>query len=292
MPNRSVLVSIFLRLMAVARYRFIAELLVVFAVVWVGCASLVFMLEQGVNPKIHDLPSTIYFLLVAMMTSGDSAVVPLTGGGRFIVSLVLIASKLLTALLCALAAAVLIERKMKEEMGLKMHRLENHIVIAGWNLKGKQIITTLRSDPAHHATPILIMADLDQKPSDDPLCYFTRTALPMREDAIEKACLSKARTVVLLANYAERQNADALTAVNCMLARRFCPDASIITELLDPAQRFYLETAGANAIVGIGEVGGFLLGEAVIGNQTARQLLDYVAGSSAKGRTDFPPAGA
>ncbi len=292
MPNRSVLVSIFLRLMAVARYRFIAELLVVFAVVWVGCASLVFMLEQGVNPKIHDLPSTIYFLLVAMMTSGDSAVVPLTGGGRFIVSLVLIASKLLTALLCALAAAVLIERKMKEEMGLKMHRLENHIILAGWNLKGSQIIRTLRTDPALHAVPLLIMADVEQKPADDPLCYFTRTTMPMKEDAAEKACLAEARTVVLLANYAERQHADALTAVNCMLVRRFNPDARIIAELLDPSQRIYLETAGADMIVGIGEVGGFLLGEAVIGNQTARQLLDYVAGSSAKGRTDFPPAGA
>lgn len=291
MPNRSILLSIFLRLMAVARYRFIAELLMVFVVVWVGCASLVYLLESGINPKIHDLPSTIYFLLVAMMTSGDSAVVPLTGGGRFVVSMVLVASKLLTALLCALAAAVLIERKMKEEMGLKMHRLENHIVIAGWNLKGKQIISTLRSEQSHHATPILVVADLEQKPNDDPLCYFTRTTLPIREDAIEKACLAKARTVVLLANYAERQNADALTAVNCMLVRRFCPHARLIAELLDPGQRFYLETAGADAIVGIGEVGGFLLGEAVIGNQTARQLLDYVAGSSGRGKAEAGKAG-
>ncbi len=40
---------------------------------------------------------------------------PLTAGGRFVMGAALILSKLLTALLCALAAAVVIQRKVKEE---------------------------------------------------------------------------------------------------------------------------------------------------------------------------------
>ncbi|GAA5161138.1 NAD-binding protein [Viridibacterium curvum] len=284
MPPRSVIVSMFLRLMAVARYRFIMELLLIFMVVWCGCAILVFAFESGVNRRIDSPLSALYFLLVSMMTSGDSAVAPLTTGGRLIMSIVVVASKLLTALLCALAAAVLIERKMKEEMGLKMHKLQHHIVIIGWNLKGAQIIKTLRAESAHQDRPILVVADTDQKPYDDPLTHFTRSPVPIRKDTIERTCLGEARSIVLLANYAERQNADALTAVSCLLARQANPDAQIIAELLDPSQRLYLEAAGANVIVGIGEVGGFLLGEAVIGNQTARQLLDYVASKPASAK--------
>lgn len=269
--------SLFMRLMAVARYRFIVELTVIFVLVWCGCAVLVYVLEHGVNPKVHSLGDAIYFLLVTMTTSGDTGVSPVTTGGRMVMGFAAILSKLLTALLCALAAAVLIERKVKEEMGLKMHKLNHHIVLIGWNLKGNQIITTLRADPGLQNTPIVIMADVDHKPVDDHLVLFTRSTYPVRGEAIERASLHTAATVVVLANYSEKHHADALTAVNCMLARKVAPQARIIAELLDPAQRLYLEAAGANEVVGIGEVGGFLLAEATIGNDEAKKLLAFVA---------------
>jgi hypothetical protein len=106
---------------------------------------------------------------------------------------------------------------------------------------------------------------------------FTRSPYPVRGESIERACLQAAATVVVLANYNEKHNADALTAVNCMLARSVNPKGRIIAELLDPAQRLYLEAAGANEVVGIGEVGGFLLAEATIGNAEAKKLLAFVA---------------
>jgi voltage-gated potassium channel len=269
--------SVFMRLMAVARYRFIIELTVIFVLVWCGCALLVYVFEYGTNPKLHSLGDAVYFLLVTMTTSGDAGVSPLTLGGRMVMGFAAILSKLLTALLCALAAAVLIERKVKEEMGLKMHKLNHHIVLIGWNLKGKQIINTLRTDPALADMPIVVMADMEHKPVDDPLVMFTRSPYPVRGESIERACLQAAATIVVLANYNEKHNADALTAVNCMLARSVNPNARIITELLDPAQRLYLEAAGANDVVGIGEVGGFLLAEATIGNAEAKKLLAFVA---------------
>lgn len=269
--------SVFMRLMAVARYRFIIELTVIFVLVWCGCALLVYVFEYGINPKLHSLGDAVYFLLVTMTTSGDTGVSPLTLGGRMVMGFAVILSKLLTALLCALAAAVLIERKVKEEMGLKMHKLSNHIVLIGWNLKGKQIISTLRADPSMADMPIVIMADMEHKPIDDPLVMFTRSPYPARGESIERSCLHAAATVVVLANYNEKHHADALTAVNCMLARNVNPSGRIIAELLDPAQRLYLEAAGANEVVGIGEVGGFLLAEATIGNAEAKKLLAFVS---------------
>jgi Trk K+ transport system NAD-binding subunit len=82
--------------------------------------------------------------------------------------------------------------------------------------------------------------------------------------------------VIVLANYAERMHADALTTVNCLMARKANATAQIIAELLDPNQRVYLESAGANSVVSIGDVGGFLLAEAALGSQEAQQLLHHV----------------
>ena len=271
-----IIVTLFMRLMSITRFRFIVELTLWFLLIWMGCAVLTYHYELGVNQRIHSLADAVYVLLVTMTTSGDAAVAPITAGGRLVVSLALIISKLLTALLCAVAAAILIDHKLKMEMGLKMHKLENHIIIMGWNLKGAQIISTLRNDKKLHKTPMLVMADIEQKPVDDGLVYFTRASNPIRGDAIKRACLDRAQVVIVLANYAERMHADALTAVNCLMARKANPSAQIIAELLDPNQRVYLEAAGANAVVSIGDVGGFLLAEAALGSQEAQQLLHHV----------------
>ena len=47
----------------------------------------------------------------------------------------------------------------------------------------------------------------------------------------------------------------------------------LVAELLDPGKRHFLEAAGVDQVVGIGEVGGFLLAEALIGHDQARALL-------------------
>jgi voltage-gated potassium channel len=268
--------AFFIRLMAVARTRFIIELTVLFMAVWLFGAVLVYVFEFGHSPKIHNLGDATYGVLVTMTTSGDSAVLPTTTGGRWIIGFALILSKLLTALLCALAAAVLIERKVKEEMGLKMHKFNQHLVILGWNLKGPAILQSLRREPDYQSMPIVVVADMEHKPTEDPLLSFTRSPYPVRGEAVERCCLSSAATVVVLANYAEKTNADALTAVNVLLARRTNPNARIIAELLDPGQRAFLEAAGADLVVGIGEVGGYLLAEAAMGHEVVRQLLGAV----------------
>lgn len=277
--SRTSLLALFMRLMAVARYRFIVELTGIFILMWVAGAALVYYFESGHSARVHSFGEAFYGILVTMTTSGDSAVQPVTLPGRIVVGIALILSKLLTALLCALAAAVLIERKVKEDMGLKMHKLSEHIVIVGWNIKGPQIIRNLRHEARFAHAPIVVMADLDHKPIDDPLLLFTRASYPIRGECVERACLPQAATIVVLANYAEKQNADALTAVNCMVARTSNRDARIIAELLDPGQRVYLEAAGADLVVGVGEVGGFLLAEAAVGKENARQLLAAMADS-------------
>ncbi len=63
---------------------------------------------------------------------------------------------------------------------------------------------------------------------DDALVFFTRTPNPIRGDALARACLPSAATVVVLADYNERQHADALSAVNCLLARQLLATVAAI----------------------------------------------------------------
>ncbi len=286
---RSLFLALLTRLLATARRRLLLESLLLFVAVWFASAWLILWFEQGHNPRVTDLLHANYQLLVTMTTSGDAAVAPLTTGGRVVMGFALVLSKLVTALMCALAAAIFVERKVKEEMGLSMHKLDNHLVIIGWNMKGPRIISTMRAEPDGAHKPIVVVVDSDSKPVEDPLVFFARSTLPIRGEAMERASLSKAATVVVLANYDERTHADALTAVNCLQVRSENPTARIIVELLDPSQRCFMEAAGADEVVGIGEVGGYLLAEAAMGSAEARRLLQSVASSAAR-RSSKPAA--
>lgn len=280
-PDHRRLALLFLRWMATARNRFIAELLLWFLGVWFLSALAIWLAETGRNYRIQGLGDALYGLLVTMTTSGDSAVAPTTPLGRAVMSLAVLASKLLTALLCALAAAVLIERKVREDMGLKMFEYSDHVVIIGWNLKGPHILRTLQQDPVLGHRPVVIMSEGDSRPSEDPMVHWTRSHLPIRGDEPERAGLARAARIIVLAHYAERLHADALSAVNCLMARQANTRAPITVELLDPNQRPCLEAAGATEIVGIGEVGGYLLAEAAVGSAQTRAFLE---GLSRRGR--------
>ena len=284
------LAQIFLRWMATARNRFIVELVLWFMGVWLVSGVSIWLAETGLNPKVHSLGDALYGLLVTMTTSGDSAISPLTVMGRWVMALAVLASKLLTALLCALAAAVLIERKVREDMGLKMFEYSDHVVIIGWNLKGPHLLRTLQLDTKLGRRPVVIMSGGDSRPCDDPMVHWTRAHLPIRGDEAERAGLSHAARVIVLADYAEKSHADALSAVNCLMARRINPRVPITVELLDPSQRASLEAAGATEIVGIGEVGGYLLAEAAVGGAQTREFLEALSRRGRATDEDQPSA--
>lgn len=276
MPSGVLLRHLFLVMMSKARVRLATQLLLIFVLVWLGCALVLVAFEAGAHRRVQTVGDAVFYMLASMMTSGEVGIAPQTLPGRMALGFAMFSSKLLTALLCALAAALLIEHKVREDMGLRMHRFQRHVVIVGWNLKGPQIVHTLRSEARWAKVPVVVVAELEAKPSSDPLVFFNRSPYPLRGEAIERSALAEADTVVVLANYGEKTHADALTAVNCMVVRQCNPRATVIAELLDPSQRAYLEMAGANDIVGIGEVGGFLLAEATIGRQSAKDLLAHV----------------
>ena len=48
---------------------------------------------------------------------------------------------------------------------------------------------------------------------------------------------------------------DAVTVNNCMMLRHINPECRIYAELLHPRHRSCLEAAGANRIIGVGQIG-------------------------------------
>lgn len=252
--------------------RFLSMVLGVFIIGCVGIASF----ELNVNPAFSTFGDVVYYVITTMSTVGFGDKTAVTEGGRFITIIVITLSLSLIALFSALMAALFIETKLREEMGMNSIRTRNHILIIGWNMKGTQIINRLHNDPAYKDVEIVILSDLSNKPVNDDAVFFVRYQNLLDTDDLKKASAEYAQKIILLANYDLKTGADMHTSAYCMLARKINPDAQIVVEMLNIKARDYYEAAGANSIIGIGELGGLMITEACLGNGDILKTLDRI----------------
>ena len=238
-----------------------------------GCIGIA-SFELHYNPAFNHMGDVAYYVITTMSTVGFGDKTTITTGGRIITVMTIIMSLGLIALFSALMAALFIETKLREEMGMNPINTKNHILIIGWNMKGNNIITRLHNDLAFKNVEIVILANLDNKPVDDDAVFFVRYKNLLDTKALRKASAEHAQKIIILANYDLKFGADAFTTTHCMLARKLNATAQLVVEMLNINAREYFEIAGANSIIGVGELGGLMITEACLGNTDVLATLD------------------
>lgn len=224
--------------------------------------------ELYTNPAFQHLGDVAYYVISTMSTVGFGDKTTITSGGRIVTITMILMSLGLIALFSALMAALFIETKLREEMGMNPIKTKNHILIVGWNMKGRKIIERLHNDPHHKGTEVVIIADLENKPVEDDAVFFVRYKNLLDTHILQKASAENAQKIIVLADYAQKFGADAFTATHCMLVRNVNPTAQIVVEMLNIHAREYFEIAGANDIIGVGELGGLMITEACFGDNS------------------------
>ena len=224
--------------------------------------------ELHSNPAFQHIGDVIYYVISTMSTVGFGDKTSITTGGRIITVIMILMSLGLIALFSALMAALFIETKLREEMGMNPIKTKNHILIIGWNMKGRKIIERLHSDPLHKGTEVVIIANLDNKPIEDDAVFFVRYKNLLDTQMLLRASADTAQKIIILADYEQKLGADAYTTTHCMLARKVNPAAQLVVEMLNIHAREYFEIAGADDIIGVGELGGLMITEACLGNNS------------------------
>lgn len=220
----------------------------------------IYTFEQG--NKQFDNPIDILFFLMTVSTVGFEDIYLKTTIGKLCLLFTMYGTLIITALLSAIVASVLIEYKLKDIMGMGQYSFENHIVIIGWNRKGPMIIQSLREDKDFESKPIVIISSDEKKPPHiDDLNFIHSDHFVCSKESLLKASADKAKVVVLLADYGQKEGSDSTTSVNCLMVRTLNKDCNIVAEMLAPQSREHMEAAGASYIIGVAEIGGVLIAE-------------------------------
>jgi voltage-gated potassium channel len=218
----------------------IIRLLVIIIVIVVLSSLGIYWLEPDVS-----FVDALWWSIVTIATVGYGDIAPVTIGGRLIAIIDMFFGIGVLAIFSGSLASILVDRKIRKELGMDSYTFENHIILCEWNSRSRVILNELRLDPKTEEELIVLIADIDRKPIADDHLYFIRGEVS--DETLKQANLAKANTVIILGDdeltYTAR---DAKVILSTLTVESINPAAYTIVELVNEAYTSTCQRAKAD----------------------------------------------
>ncbi|MEE8423782.1 MAG: ion channel [Thermodesulfobacteriota bacterium] len=223
--------------------------------------------------RIQD---SFWWSFVTITTVGYGDITPSTIGGRIIAVIVMVFGIGLLGMFTATIASIFVEGKLKEGKGVKAVKVKGHFLICGWSYKVKDIIAELRADHKVRDKPIVLIADIPEKPLEDENTFFIHGEV--NTETLEKANLKGSSVVIILSDEGlDSYSRDAKTVLSTLTIRTLNPDVYICVEVSDAKNVQHCKMAGANEIIVIGELSSNLLVQASLDHGITHIITELVS---------------
>ena len=249
----------------------VINLLAVILVIVLGSGALISLFE----PELSFV-SGIWWSIVTLTTVGYGDISPSTAGGRILAVIIMFFGIGLLGMLSASLATLLIRKQMKEDKGMCASTVDNHIIICEWNHRSRAIIKELRADIQTQNIHLVLIADIEEKPIDDASLFFVRGMVT--EDTLEKANLSKARTIIVLGDDSVETTArDAKVVLTTLTIESMNPDVYSVVELVDKANEQHCVRANADEIIVSSELSSNLIASAASNHGISKVVSELLS---------------
>lgn len=223
-----------------------------------------------------SLIDSLWWSIVTLTTVGYGDIAPATAVGRVVAVINMFVGIGLLAALSATLASVLVERKMKEELGLSDCHFTDHVVLCGWNRRAANIVKELRLEQQAKDLPIVLIANCDRKPIDDPNLAFIRGQVS--DETLRRANLSQAKTVIVLGNdQLDASIRDATAVLSVLTVESINPHAYTIVELVDSANAITCYRAQANEVIITSELSSMLISQATLNHGISKVISELLS---------------
>ena len=163
--------------------------------------------------------------------------------------------------------------------------LENHIIICGWNVQGEHIIKQLLSPDIAVNRPIVILANLNERPHIDPVVDFI-SGDPTKEDDLRRAGIMTADTVIVLTEFNREPNKDinpdAQAVLITLAVESLRRDVYTCVQLFNSDYKKHLERAHVDEYICLDRLSGNLLVTSALNHGLSGvigELLEFSGGS-------------
>lgn len=186
--------------------------------------------------------------IIVLMFSGFDIQTPVTIGGYISAISVLLSGIVFGALVIGDSAAMLVHRRLRGEKGMKKPKVNQHILLCGWNHHGKSIVSQLLSEDFNDRKDIVIAADLDESPYHDARVRFVK-GNPTENEILLRSSVDKASTTIILGGDGDIQVADAQVILTALAIENLQPDLYTCAIIFDDKNKIHLQHANVDEIV-------------------------------------------
>ena len=220
--------------------------------------------------------SGIWWSIVTLTTVGYGDISPSTPEGRILAVLIMFFGIGLLGILSASLASMLISMRIRENKGMGTSKVSNHIILCEWNHRAKAVLKELWSDPQTENLPIVLIADIKEKPIDDPRLIFVSGVV--NEESLKKANLEKASTIVILGDDGVETTArDAKVVLTTLTVESINPQVYSVVELVDKANEQHCQRANADEIIVGSELNSHLIASAASDHGISRIIFELLS---------------
>ncbi len=222
--------------------------------------------------------NAIWWSIVTLTTVGYGDISPVTLGGRIVAVFIMFFGIGVLGMLSAGLAALLISKRMKENSGMCKTALKDHIIICEWNHRARAILKELRANQKTVNSPIVLIADINEKPLNDDLLFFVRGNV--NEEILNQANLHQAKTVVVLGDDTlEPTSRDAKVVLTTLTIESMANHVHTVVELVDQANKRHCQRAKADEIVVGSEISSHLIATATLNHGISTVVSELLTSS-------------
>jgi len=242
---------------------------------------LLFVVLSGSSSFVYfernlSFADALWWSVVTLTTVGYGDISPATTGGRIVGMTVMVTGIGFLGVLTASIASIFIENKLLENKGMKTPHVIDHFIICGWNFRGEEVIAELRADPKCGDLPLVVLADIPEKPIDDLQLYFIRGEV--NAENLKKANLDEAHAVIVLSDdHLDAYARDAKSILNTLTIKSLNPNVYTCVELMEPGNAEHCEMAKADEIIVVGELSTNLLVQAALDHGITEMISELVS---------------
>lgn len=226
----------------------IGSVAVTTVVVWVASATVFYLVEHETNPGMHAYVDALWWAMTTLSTVGYGDLYPVTPAGRLIAMVTMVLGVGVLGTLAASLATALLELRDWARRGLGTTSMKDHLLVLGWSPRASTALSAFRLDPRYAELPIVIVADLERAPLNEPDAHFVRGA-PSRREVLERASASTAARAVVFARDPNDPRSDHETALVVMALRKLNATARVSAEVVSSDNHEVVRDAGADTVV-------------------------------------------